>query len=87
MAAKTCYIMIRDVEGQEDVGLEWGVDYGLSEGEELPEDVEELSEAQYTVYKFVRALQGVFDELSKEDLAKEMKDKPSGLIVPDEKLG
>lgn len=81
MAIKTCYIMVRDVEGQE-VGLEWGADYGLDEGEELPDDHEELTEAQYTIYKFVRALQGVFDELSKEDLAKELEDKPTGLIVP-----
>jgi len=86
MAIKTCYVMVRDVEGQE-VGLEWGVDYGLAEGEELPEDVEDLTEAQFTVYRFVRALQGVFDEMSKEDLAKELKDKPSGLIVPDGKIG
>jgi len=83
---KTCYIMVRDVEGQ-GVGLEWGADYDLADGEELPEDVEELTEAQYTVYRFVRALQGVFDELSKEELAKEMKDRPSGLIVPDTKMG
>ena len=78
--------MVRDVEGQE-VALEWGADYGLAEDETLPEDVEELTEAQYTVYRFVRALQGVFDEMSKEDLAKELKDKPSGIIVPKTDLG
>jgi len=87
MVAKRCYLMVRDVEGQEGVGLEWGVDYNLEEGETLPEDHEELSEAQYTVFMFVRTLQGVFDELSKEDLAKEMKERPSGLIVPEPDLG
>ena len=86
MANKTCYIMVRDVEGQE-VALEWGADYGLADDETLPDDVEELTEAQYTVYRFVRALQGVFDELSKEDLAKELENKPSGLIVPNDDLG
>ena len=86
MAVKTCYIMVRDIEGQE-IGLEWGADYGLEEGEVLPEDVEELTEAQYTIYRFVRTLTGVFDELSKEDLAKELEDQPSGLIVPKADIG
>lgn len=77
--------MVRDVEG-DGVGLEWGAEYDLADGETLPEDVEELTEAQYTIYRFVRTLQGVFDELSKEDLAKELEEKPSGLIVPDTKI-
>lgn len=78
--------MIKDVEGQE-VGLEWGVDYGLAEGEELPTDHEELSEAQFTIYMFTRTLQGVFSELSKEDLAREITERPSGIIVPGDKMG
>jgi hypothetical protein len=37
-----------------------GVDFGLEEGEELPTDVEELTEAQYTVFTMVQTLKGVF---------------------------
>lgn len=73
--------MVRDVPGQEDeAALEWGVDLGLEEGEELPKDVEQLSEAQFTVYQMMRTLGGTFEELSAEDIKGE---KGSGLIVPD----
>lgn len=78
--AKTCFLMIRDIPaGEEEAGLEWGVDYGLADGETLPEDVEDLSEAQYTVFRFVQTLRGTFEAIG----AKELKgDAPSGLIVP-----
>ena len=73
--------MVRDVPGQEDeAALEWGVDLGLEEGEELPKDVEQLSEAQFTVYQMMRTLGGTFAELSAEEIKGE---KGSGLIVPD----
>ena len=77
---KTCFLMVRDIPaGEGEAGLEWGVDYGLGDGEELPEDVEDLSEAQYTVFRFVQTLRGTFESIG----AKEIKgDKPSGLIVP-----
>lgn len=77
---RTCYLMIRDVPGQEgEAALEWGVDFGLKEGEELPTDHEELTEAQYTVYMMMQTLKGTFEELQ----AKELKgEKGSGLIIP-----
>lgn len=81
MAVKTCYLMIKDVEGQE-VGLEWGVNYDLGEGEELPTDIEELTEAQYAIYRMSLALQGTFEEAKKAELAEQAKDKPSGLVLP-----
>lgn len=72
--------MVRDVPGQEaEAALEWGVDFGLEEGEELPEDHEELTEAQYTVFMMMRTLQGTFDELDATELKGE---EGSGLIVP-----
>jgi hypothetical protein len=72
--------MVKDVPGQEDeAALEWGVDFGLEEGEELPKDVEELSEAQYAVYMMMKTLGGTFAELNAEAIKG---DKGSGLIVP-----
>ena len=77
---RVCYVMVRDVPAPEgDAGLEWGVDYGLEEGEELPKDIEDLTEAQYSVYMMIRALKGTFDEVSIEEMRGE---KGSGLIVP-----
>jgi len=78
---RTCYIMIKDVAGQE-VSLEYGADYGLEDGEELPKDVEELTEAQYTAFKFVQALNGTLDEGRKAELEAQAKDKPSGIVLP-----
>jgi hypothetical protein len=75
-----CYLMVKDVEGQD--ALEFGADFGLAEGEILPEDVEELTEAQYTVYKFLTVLRGTFDEDAKAAIEEQATDKPSGLIVP-----
>jgi hypothetical protein len=73
--------MVKDVPGQEDdAALEWGVDFGLEEGEELPTDHEELTEAQYTIYMMMKTLGGTFDEL---DIEQMRGDKGSGVIVPD----
>ena len=73
--------MVRDVPGQEDeAALEWGVDFGLEDGEQLPTDVEMLTEAQYTIFMMVQTLKGTFDEIAIPDLRGE---KGSGLIVPD----
>jgi hypothetical protein len=72
--------MVRDVEGQEsEAALEWGVNYGLEEGEELPKDIEDLTEAQYTIYTMFRTLNGTFEDA---DVGKIMGEKGSGLIVP-----
>jgi hypothetical protein len=78
MKDRKCYLMIRDVPG----GLEFGVSYGLDEGEELPEDVEELTEAQYTTYKFLKVLQGTHDSDKKAEMEAQAREKPSGLVVP-----
>lgn len=89
MKNRVCYIMVRDVDLQDEVdgvGIEWGVDMGLDEGETLPEDVEKLTEAQYTVFRFTRALQGMFNEVNKEELEKQSKDAPSGIIVPSDNI-
>jgi len=80
MAGKTCYLMVRDIPGQEDeAGLEWGVDFGLAEGEELPADVEKLTEAQFTVFRFMQTLRGTFEEAGGKVI---MGDAPSGLVFP-----
>lgn len=75
---RTCYLMVKDVPG----GLEYGVEYDLDEGEELPEDVEDLTEAQYTMYMFIKTLEGTFDKEAKERIEKQAQDKPSGIVVP-----
>ena len=77
---RTVYLMVRDVPGQEDeASLEWGVDFNLDEGEELPEDVEKLSNAQYTIFQFMQTLKGTFEEAGAEVIRG---DAPSGFAVP-----
>jgi len=47
--------MIEDLSTDE-AGITWSVDWGLKEGEVLPENVEEMSDAQYTAWRFVAVL-------------------------------
>ena len=78
---RTCYLMVRDVPGQEhEAALEWGVDFNLEEGEELPADVENLTEAQYTIFMMMQTLQGTFADA---EVGTIMGDKGSGLVVPE----
>jgi hypothetical protein len=80
MENRKCYLMVNDISAPEgETALEWGADFGLKEGEELPEDHEELTEAQFTVFKMLQMLRGVFADAEITDI---MGDKPSGLIVP-----
>lgn len=82
MQKRRAYLMIQDVEGAEDeASIEWGVDWGLTEGEELPEDVEELSEAQYAIWKFLKVLQGLGNEPEKTKTMEEAGQRPSGILV------
>ena len=77
---RTVYLMVSDAPGQEDeASLEWGVDFDLDEGEELPEDVEKLSNAQYTIFQFMQTLKGTFEEAGAEVIRG---DAPSGFAVP-----
>jgi hypothetical protein len=77
--------MVRDIEGQDDeCALEWGVDFDLKEGEELPEDHEELSNAQFTVFQMMQTIKGTFDEAGAEVIRG---DAPSHLIVPKADIG
>jgi len=77
---RTCYLMVRDAPGQEDeASLEWGVEWDLDEGEELPVDHEELSNAQYTIFQFMQTLKGTFEEAGAEVIRGEA---PSGFAVP-----
>jgi len=73
--------MVRDIEGQgdEEAALEWGVEFDLDEGETLPDDVEDLTEAQYAIFKFMKTLQGVFEDAEVGSIRGET---PSRLIVP-----
>lgn len=80
MKNRTCYLMVKDLSAEEgEAALEWGVSYGLEEGEELPTDVEELTEAQFTVFQMLQMLKGVFDDA---EVGHIMGEKPTGLIVP-----
>jgi hypothetical protein len=78
--------MVRDIEGQgdEEAALEWGVEFDLAEGEELPADHEKLTEAQFTVFQFMQTLKGVFEDAEVGEIRGEA---PSRLIVPKENLG
>lgn len=73
--------MVRDVPGQEhEAALEWGIDFNLEEGEELPADVEELTEAQYTIFQFMKVLEGTFKDAEIKVI---MGDQGSGLVLPE----
>ena len=73
--------MVRDVPGQEaEAALEWGVQFGLDEGEELPKDHEDLTEAQYTIFQFMQILEGTFKDA---EVGVIMGEKSSGLVLPD----
>jgi hypothetical protein len=79
---RTVYLMVRDRPGADDeASLEWGVDWDLDEGEELPEDHEELSNAQFTIFQFMQTLKGTFEEAGAEVIRG---DAPSGFAVPKE---
>lgn len=78
---RTCYLMVRDAPGQEDeASLEWGVEWDLDDGEELPEDHEELSNAQYTIFQMMQILRGTFEDADAQVL---IGDAPSGFAVPE----
>lgn len=82
MAVRTCYLMVRDIEGQgDDAALEWGVDFDLTEGEELPEDHEDLTNAQFAIFQFMQTLKGTFEEAGAKVIRG---DAPSGFAVPKE---
>jgi hypothetical protein len=79
---RTVYLMVRDVPGQEDeAALEWGVDWDLDEGEELPVDHEGLSDAQFTIFQFMQTLKGTFEEAGAEVIRG---DAPTGIALPKE---
>lgn len=72
--------MVRDAPGQEDeASLEWGVEWDLDEGEELPEDHEKLTDAQFTIFQLMQTLKGTFEEAGAEVI---VGDAPSGFAVP-----
>lgn len=73
--------MVRDVPAPEgEAALEWGVDFDLEDGEELPEDHEQLTEAQYTVFMMMQTLKGTFADA---EVGHIMGEQGSGVIVPD----
>jgi len=79
---RTVYLMVRDRPGADDeASLEWGVDFDLDEGEELPEDHEALTNAQFTIFQFMQTLKGTFEEAGAEVIRG---DAPSGFAVPKE---
>ena len=84
MKARTCYIMIKDVNVDGDEGIEFGVNWGQDEGEQLPTDVEELSMAQYTTWQVVRVLRGLGADDDSEKLQEEASEVPTGILMPRE---
>ena len=63
------YLMIEDFQHEGKEGIDWGVEWGLEEGEELPEDVEELTLAQYTVWQLMTVLRQVGNSNEKAKIA------------------
>lgn len=81
MTTKTreCVIVIKD-NGNGDI--EYGADYGLEAGETMPDDVEELSEAQYATFRIIRVLDSMGDEEAMAQLKEEAETEPTGILVP-----
>jgi len=63
-------------------GVSFAGDFGLGEGESLPEDHEDLTEAQYALFRFLRVLQGCADDSEAAKIAEQAADAPSKLITP-----
>ena len=78
------YLMIEDLstedpQGEEqNVGVSWSVDWGLKEEEVLPEEVEEMSDAQYTVWQMIAVLRNMENSHDAQMVVK----PESKLIVP-----
>ena len=78
------YLMIEDLstegpQGEEqNVGVSWSVDWGLKEGEALPENIEEMSDARYTAWQMVAVLRNMENSHDAQTVVK----PESRLIVP-----
>jgi hypothetical protein len=71
------------IEDLPDGSIQWGHDFGLAEGEELPENVDELSNAQYTLHQFLTTLRQIGDaELQAKIKAEAEAEERSRLVVP-----
>lgn len=70
-----CYLMLEDGANGLAFGAHWGCD-----PKDLPEDVNELTEAQYTLHRFMAVLRGMSD--LGEALANQREAK-SKIIVPE----
>jgi hypothetical protein len=75
--------MIEDWSHEGKNGIDWGVDWGLAEGEELPENVEDMTMAQYTLWQFITVLRTLGNERHKEAVEAEKEEGVSGLLVPE----
>lgn len=79
------YLMLEDrntddVKGDsQNVGISWSVNWGLEEGEMLPQNVDDMTEAQYTAWQFITVLRGM--ENSQNEEKADTTDK-SRLILP-----
>jgi hypothetical protein len=71
------YLMIEDL-ATDDAGITWSVDWGLAEGETLPESVDDMTDAQFAAWRFVAVLR---DMEAKADQAK-VATPESKLILP-----
>lgn len=78
------YLMIEDLSTedpqgeQQNVGVSWSVDWGLQEGETLPEKVDEMSDAQYTAWQMISVLRNMENSHDAKTVVK----PESRLIVP-----
>lgn len=74
-----CYLMIEDTD---DGHIVWGADFGLPEGETLPEDVDGLSNAQYALHQFLATLRQIGNPELQQKLKEEAEKESGTLIVP-----
>ncbi len=82
-----CYLLIEDldVQGEGMVDFQHAADFGMPEGEVLPDNVEALTPAQYCLFQFVTILRGMGNDELRESQAAESKSQillPNGAVVP-----
>ena len=76
----TCYLMIEDIVEGPDAGcVQWAVSWGLDPGEELPENVNDLTPAQECMRNFGDVLRSMFDAKYKMELQRDLAGR---IVVP-----
>lgn len=77
---KKCYLMIEDIDEGVDAGcVQWAIDWGLAPGEELPQEVGDLTPSQEAMRNFGDVLRTMFDARYKKDMQRDLEGR---IVVP-----